>query len=153
MRAAWGWAWLALVVSCTPYPIEPRAVRPETDVCPECRMTVVGGGYAAQAVGDGTVLMFDDPGCLALHAHDDPEHFAQLTAFVQDAQTQEWVKWDQAAFVKDDNVPTPMNYGWHAFATRARAEAFVATHPGAEALSEAPLKALADDLEARRWRP
>jgi len=117
-------------------------------------MTVVSNGYAAQAVGDdGTVLMFDDPGCLPPPAPDSPNHFPHLTPSVEAPEPKAWVKWDQAVFVKDDNVPTPMNYGWHAFGTRTRAEAFVAAHPGAEALSDDTLKALADDLEARRWRP
>ncbi len=148
-------AFITLVVAaCAPYVPEPREVRPETDVCPECRMTVVGDGHAAQAVGeDGTVLMFDDPGCLVMHALDDPEHFTTLTSFVQDFDTHGWVPWDKAVFVRADEVPTPMNYGWHAFGELSRAETFAEVHPGSQLVSRNTQTVLAADLKDRRWVP
>ena len=145
---------LLLFVSCGPTPREPRAIRPESDVCAECRMTVLPEGHAAESVdSEGTVLVFDDPGCLALYVHDHPDRFRDASFFVQDVQTRDWVKWDEAVFVRADDVPAPMNYGWHGFSTPARARAFVAAHLGARLASGKALDTLADDLKDRRWRP
>ena len=154
IRPSWGWVALLslLVVSCAPLPREPRAVRPESDVCPECRMTVIPEGHAAESVdSEGTVLVFDDPGCLALFVHDHPDQFHDASFFVQDVETKSWVAWTAVVFVRADDVPSPMNYGWHGFSTRDRALAFAAKHEGAR-LAESPAS-LVDDLKDRRWRP
>ena len=144
---------LAVMVSCGPGKPEPRAVRPESDACPECRMTVVPEGHAAEALDtEGRYWVFDDPGCLALYVHDHTEAFVGAAFFVQDLETKAWVAFDQASFVRADDVGSPMNYGWHAFSVRERAEAFAQTHAGTLA-SGGALAALAADLEGRRWRP
>lgn len=94
-------------------------------------MTVLSGGYAAEAVdGEGTVLVFDDPGCLGLYVRERPDLVSRAAFFVQDALTQAWVPWTQAVFVQDRAVPTPMNYGWHAFAKADQAQTFAAEHGG-----------------------
>ena len=145
---------LLLLSSCGPVPREPRAVRPESDVCPECRMTVIPEGHVAESVdSEGTVLVFDDPGCLALFVHDHPEQFRDALFFVQDAETKGWVSWEKAVFVRADDVPSPMNYGWHGFATDTRARAFASHHQGSHVATGDALSALVDDLKDRRWKP
>lgn len=143
---------LAVLASCGPPSREPRAIRPESDVCAECRMTVLPG-YAAQAIdSEGLVRMFDDPGCLALHVHDHPDEYQDAVFFVQDQETGEWIEGTRVFFVRADEVPTPMNYGWHAFGDRERAEAFALVHSGTVA-ADRGFEALAPELEGRRWRP
>ena len=117
-------------------------------------MTVVPGGHAAEAVdSEGLVTVFDDPGCLVLYVHDHPDRFKGAVYFVQDAESQAWVSFETAVFVRADDVKTPMNYGWHAFSTKTRADSFAAGHPGAKLAGGEPLQALVTDLEARRWQP
>lgn len=141
-------------VSCGPPLREPRAVRPESDVCAECRMTVVPEGHAAQSIDvEGQVLMFDDPGCLALFVHDHADSFHDAVYFVQDVETKVWVPWNRASFVRADEVGSPMNYGWHGFSTAERAQLFAQTHSGRLAPEGESLAVLAADLEGRRWRP
>lgn len=147
---------LGVVLSCQAPPREPRAVQPESDVCIECRMTVVSEGHAAQAIDrEGLIMMFDDPGCLAVYYHDHPLEREETLLFVQDVETKQWVAWESAVFVRADAVATPMNYGWHAFGDHGRAEAFAQDHQGhlLDAGSPGTLAALALDLEPRRWRP
>lgn len=145
---------LLLATSCGPAPREPRAVRPESDVCGECRMTVIPEGHAAESVdSEGTVLVFDDPGCLTLYVHDHPDLFRDAAFFVQDVETKAWVAWEKAIFVRADEVPSPMNYGWHGFSTEDRARAFAAEHRGSPVVTEDTLATLVDDLKDRRWKP
>jgi len=94
-------------------------------------MTVVPEGHAAQSIdSEGETRVFDDPGCLALHVHDHPEDYQGARFFVQDTETQGWVDVAQATWVRADTVPSPMNYGWHAFAVPARAQSFALVHSG-----------------------
>ena len=117
-------------------------------------MTVIPGGHAAESVdAEGTVLVFDDPGCLALYVHDHPDRFNDAAFFVQDVQTKAWVAWDKAVFVRADDVPSPMNYGWHGFSTELRARAFAANHLGSRIAAGNSLAILAEDLKDRRWKP
>jgi len=117
-------------------------------------MTVVPNGYAAESVSlDGSVQVFDDPGCLVLHWHDNPGHFQGAALWVQSADTKAWVAFDKAVFVRDDNTPTPMNYGWHAFATEDGAQSFVGAHPGSRLVGVQTPYQLFTDLGPRRWKP
>ncbi len=156
MFRSWGAGALLLLLfqSCGPVLREPREVRPESDVCPECRMTVIPEGHAAESVdSEGTLLVFDDPGCLALYVHDHPGQFHDASFFVQDAQSKAWVAWDKAIFVRADDVPSPMNYGWHGFSTEARARTFATNHQGSHVATGDALAVLVDDLKDRRWKP
>ncbi len=146
--------------SCDAGPREPRAINPAADVCEVCRMTVIPEGHAAQALGeDGTVRVFDDPGCLALAWHDHPADYAEYLAFVQDAGTKAWVAWEAATLVRADDVASPMNYGWHAFAEESTARSFAAEHTAetTRVVTAGPqlatLAVLAEDLKDRRWQP
>lgn len=117
-------------------------------------MTVVPEGHAAQSIdSEGQIRVFDDPGCLALHVHDHPADYQGARFFVQDYQTKDWVAAAQAILVRADEVPSPMNYGWHAFGDPTQAQAFALAHQGPLARGAEWLHQLATDLEGRRWRP
>jgi len=147
-------ALLLLAASCGPFLQQPRDVRPEADVCPECRMTVLPDGSAAEMVdAEGMVMVFDDPGCLVFYKKDKPRHFEGGKVWVQDRTTKAWVDWDTAVWVKAPDVPTAMNYGWHAFADQAGAEAFAAAHAGARVAGVLTTEQMAADLEPVRWKP
>jgi copper chaperone NosL len=148
-----------VLAACGPASQRPRAVNPEADVCPECRMTVVPTGFAAESVDrDGQVLVFDDVGCLAVYVHDHAAAFVGAKFYVQDAGApagtqQVWGDLDRATLVRADDAPTPMNYDWHAFATPAAAQAFAAAHPGARVSEGQALDVLWNDVSPRRWQP
>lgn len=150
--AGWGLV-LGLLVSCGPVSQAPREVRPETDVCPECHMTVLGGSAAELVDADGQVLVFDDVGCLVVYLNDRPGAFPGAKLYVQDHSSQAWVPLESATFVRADAVPTPMNYGWHAFASAAEAGQFASLQPGSRVAPPPAADALAADLEPRRWKP
>jgi len=143
---------LTVTVACSPPAQEPRAIRPESDVCQECRMTVLPNGYAAEAVDtEGLVTTFDDVGCLAVFVHDHADRFRGARFFVQDAETRAWVALEAAQFVRADEVATPMNYGWHAFATVDAASRFAVAQGGT--VTTPTLAELMADVEPRRWQP
>lgn len=117
-------------------------------------MTVVAEGHAAEAIDvEGQVLTFDDLGCLALSVHDHPDRFVGSAFFVQDAASKAWVRVGQAVLVRALDASTPMNYGWHAFASEDSARVFAADHAGTVAPAGTGLAEVAADLEGRRWQP
>jgi len=94
-------------------PVEPAWDRVP---CTRCRMLVSDRRFAAQLhTASGTVLFFDDPGCLLLHRAESSEPEAR--AWFHDAAGERWLSDREVGFVRADE--TPMGYG---LAAAARAE-------------------------------
>ena len=107
-----------------------RVVPPELHLgeqaCAACAMAVSDARLAAAAiVGDdrGRVrqLLFDDPGCLALHLARSSERL--IATYVRDYERDAWLDAASARFVRSPEIPTPMRYGIAGFGDAARAEA------------------------------
>ncbi len=74
--------------------------------CSRCRMLLSDPRFAGQLhTESGTVLFFDDPGCLLLAA--EGQEFA--AAYFHHHDEDAWIPWDRVAFV--ETAPTPMGYG------------------------------------------
>lgn len=89
-------------------PQGPQPVVWDKTPCAECRMAVSEPAYAAQLqVADGTVLNFDDPGCLFLYLDAaDPQVHA---VYLHHVREERWLPREQAGFVPAG--PSPMDYG------------------------------------------
>jgi len=105
----------------------------KSDICAECKMAVTSKSYAAQIVTDGKPLFFDDIGCLVQYERQGqikPE--AVKVRYVRSVAGDAWLQAERAVWVTTKDVRTPMGYGFHAFADRKAAEAFIASHKMAQ---------------------
>ena len=118
---------LALAAGCAARVYSPVPINEAVDVCAECGMTVRDNGYASEIIRtDGKVLKFDDVGDLFKYLRENPSTKVGAE-FVQDRNTKEWLALDKAYLVTNTAVPTPMNWGIHAFKTIEEADEFSAS--------------------------
>jgi copper chaperone NosL len=99
------------------------------DVCDECGMIINEQRFAASYVTvTGEVRRFDDIGGMLVH---DLEKGEEVHIYwVHDFNTEEWVDADQAVFVVNRGLGTPMGWGIAAFEDMNSAETYVAEHGG-----------------------
>lgn len=115
------------------------AINPEADVCAHCNMAVPDNEHATQMIlADGTVLKFDDIGCLI--KHQDENELDIAVSYVRDANTKEWIELEQATFLYDETIQTPMGYGILSFKDKAAAEAKQKEYPNGVIMGIADLK-------------
>lgn len=102
--------------------VEPVPLMPEADECAQCRMAVEEPRFAAELIAsDGQVHKFDDLGCMAAYVRaQGPRMKAPRAMFVGDFHKGRWVPLGQATLRKT-KFPTPMRYGYLAFASAAEA--------------------------------
>src|SRR5690625_698752 len=123
---------------------EPEDIDPETDVCDICAMAVADDRYATQIVLENDrTLKFDDLGCLYewLEENGTDEVGAK---FVRDFHTEEWIQLEEATYVFDEEIETPMAYGVISFKNNEDAEQYVEDNGFGEILKES-------DLADHKW--
>jgi copper chaperone NosL len=99
---------LLLVAACSRNSSGPFPIAYDKEACAHCHMLIGDPRFAAQLVTtDGTVIGFDDPGCLLLYmAERKPSVRA---SWVRDSQRDRWLPLAEARFVR---VPwSPMGFG------------------------------------------
>lgn len=85
--------------------------------------------YAASYVlTDGTVRLFDDVGGMLVHDVENQEDVHIYWA--HDFNTEKWIKADEAFYVLNDGLASPMGWGLAAFVNRADAEQFMVKNGG-----------------------
>jgi copper chaperone NosL len=98
------------------------------DVCERCSMIINEARYAAAYMTeDGEAHRFDDIGGMLARNEEVAEDV--VVFWVHDFDSEEWLKADQAHYVKGDHI-TPMGFGIIAFADHERAEAWAAEEGG-----------------------
>ena len=113
----------------------------KSDICAVCKMAVTSKSYAAQIVNDGKPLFFDDIGCLVQYERQGkimPE--AVKARYVRSVAGDLWLLAEKAVWVATKDVRTPMGYGFHAFADKKSAEAFVKAHKLAQVVAWAEVQ-------------
>ena len=118
------------------------------DICDECGMLIGEARFAAAYwTVDGQPRRFDDIGGMLAYHHEHEEEVA--TFWVHDYVTEEWMPADEATFLIDDGLQTPMGFGIIAFADADEARAH-RTEDGAPLLSFAQLieRAASEALDA-----
>ncbi len=114
-------------------------VNPEVDVCAHCNMAVPDNEHATQMIlADGTVLKFDDIGCLI--KHQDENELDIAVSYVRDANSLAWVELEQATFFYDKSIHTPMGYGILSFQDSAAAEEKQQEYPNGVIMSITELR-------------
>ncbi len=134
----------ALGTACGTHAHEPVEVDELTHRCAICNMAVTDDRHAVQIIAkDGQPLLFDDLGCMyawiAQHGND-----SIGAAFVRDYHDLTWLKMEEAYYVYDAAIRTPMAYGVISFADEQAARSFIAEHGSGTLLT-------ADDLAEHTW--
>lgn len=113
---------LLLTAACQTTKIEPVALAPE-DMCSYCRMAISEKQYAAEVIdSDGQAFKFDDIGCM-VNFMEGKKNKAPIAAyFVIDFDKREWIKGEDAYYVRAAEVNTPMDGGIIAFRTQSQAQ-------------------------------
>lgn len=111
---------LVVLISCTrsfaPVDIE------NGDMCSFCRMAISEKQYAAEIViADESVLKFDDIGCMLRYQKAQGETVKPAAIYVADSETKQWLKADDAYFIRSTSVKTPMGSGIIAYSSAENA--------------------------------
>ncbi|VAW43418.1 hypothetical protein MNBD_CHLOROFLEXI01-2856 [hydrothermal vent metagenome] len=109
---------------------EPPEIRYGEDICEQCGMIISEARYAASYVTtDGNVRLFDDVGGMLVYDLNNQEDVHVY--WTHDLNTEEWIKADEAIYVLNDELATPMGWGLATFANTIDAERFIAENGGA----------------------
>ncbi|HSM55463.1 MAG TPA: nitrous oxide reductase accessory protein NosL [Candidatus Sulfomarinibacteraceae bacterium] len=101
----------------------PPEIRYGEDVCDQCNMIINEPRFAAAYVTEpGETRRFDDLGEMFLYAHDQDE--AVRAFWVHDLHSEEWLEADNASYVYNPELVTPMGWGVAAFDSQSDAEAY-----------------------------
>lgn len=142
LRRIWllGLFWLPACQPAAPHPVE---IAPE-DMCAFCKMAISEKRFAAEIIPkDGEPLKFDDIGCMIRYMKIRQNRGEITAVFVVDYETREWLKAEEAHYVRSSQLTTPMSSGIVAYREKAQADTAVAKYRG-ELLRFA-------DLRQRAW--
>ena len=130
-----GWACCLIftvgaLANCQKKGITPVALAPE-DMCSYCRMAISEKQYAAEVIdSDGGAFKFDDIGCMVNFVEGKKNKAPIAAYFVMDFDKRDWVKAEDAYYVRTSEVNTPMNGGIIAFRTQSQAQQAVNKYQG-----------------------
>ena len=121
---------LIVLAQCQRGATEPVAIE-ANDMCSFCRMSISEKRYAAELIDEqGEVFKFDDIGCLANFIKQKRNNAPIKATFVMDFDRREWLKAEDAFYVRSAELKTPMNGGMAAFQDQVSAQVAVAKYHG-----------------------
>ena len=131
------------IVGCGKKDIEAIAVDEKNDKCDICQIGVMDNQFATEIILDnGKALKFDDIGCMYKWM-DNNKNEKTKEKFVRDYNTKDWVPLEDATYVYDKTITTPMAYNVISFKDKKDAESFVSKYKG---------KVLSDkELSEHKW--
>lgn len=101
---------------------EPPTILYGQDVCDRCGMIISEETYAAAYwTKDGDARRFDDIGGMLAYIAEEQEEIA--SHWVHDFPSGEWIRAEEATFLIDSDLKTPMGFGIAAFADEEQAVA------------------------------
>jgi copper chaperone NosL len=121
---------LLLLIGCGTNKVEPVALAPE-DMCDYCRMVISEKRYAAEFIdNEGKAFKFDDIGCMVNFIKSKRSTTKVVAHFVMDFDSRQWIKADDAYYVRSPELTTPMNGGIAAFGDQSKAQEAVGKYHG-----------------------
>lgn len=113
---------LAALWACGKSELKPAEIATD-ELCARCRSVIAEKQYAGQFITkDGFVRKFDDISCMVQHA-ERVKRSSVAAFYAMDYASQQWVKGEDASFVRSDKFKTPQNGGILAFKDRNQAQA------------------------------
>lgn len=135
---------ISMLAACGDQKAKPVAINEQTDKCATCNMQVLDDQFATQIIlQNGKSLVFDDIGCMYKWVKDNPNQKIDAQ-FVRDYNDKKWVLKDDATYVYNQSIKTPMAYNVISFTKKADAEKFVADNAGSTLLT-------ASELDKHSW--
>ena len=123
---------------------EPEDIDPDTDVCEVCGMAIADDEHATQIVLENErSLKYDDIGDMFVWIEENGEDDVGAK-FVRDFNSLEWIQLEDASFVYDEEISTPMGFGVISFQDSDEAEEYIDENEVGELLS-------VDDLYNHEW--
>lgn|SRR5687767_463187 len=108
-----------VLANCQERAVEPLALSPE-DMCDYCKMAISQNRYAAELIDtEGEAFKFDDIGCMSNFVNRNTAKAAAY--FVMDFDERQWIKAEDAYYMRSPELTTPMNRGIVAFKDQSRA--------------------------------
>jgi copper chaperone NosL len=127
---AFGIAMMFVLANCQSATLEPAAIE-ANDMCAFCRMSISEKQYAAELIDrDGEVFKFDDIGCMANFRKEKKNDGSIRATFVMDFERREWLRADDAFYVRSAELKTPMSGGIVALKDESNAQATAAKYQG-----------------------
>ncbi|MGM9929502.1 MAG: nitrous oxide reductase accessory protein NosL [Bacillus sp. (in: firmicutes)] len=114
---------------------EPEEINPDVDVCEICNMSLSDNTFATQIISkEGVSYKFDDIGCMMEYIQKDQRIAEEDIAkqYVRDTYSSNWIEIENAYFVYDEDVWTPMSYGVISFESKEEADKYVKEEGGGE---------------------
>ena len=119
LRVLWVIICTLLLASCQKQAPEPVALSPE-DMCAYCKMAVSEKRYAAELIDtEGQAFKFDDIGCMANFVR--KSHPKASAYFVMDFDERQWIRAEDAYYIRSSEFNTPMKGNIVAFRNEPRA--------------------------------
>ena len=123
---------------------EPEDIDPDTDVCEVCGMAIADDEHATQIVLENErSLKYDDIGDMFVWIEENGEDDVGAK-FVRDFNSLEWIQLEDASFVYDEEISTPMGFGVISFQDSEEAQEYIDENEVGELLS-------VDDLYNHEW--
>jgi copper chaperone NosL len=140
---------VGLLAACGETTYEPVDISLESDQCYTCHMGIEDEQAATQSIlTDGTPRIFDDVGCMLMYLQDTDEEVA--VSFVMDHHSSDWIDLSDAYFVHDQNIQTPMSYGFIAFSSEQDATDYISDSGEGELLSGEEITSI-DTASLEEW--
>ncbi|EJS64805.1 nitrous oxide reductase accessory protein NosL [Bacillus cereus] len=121
---------LFTVVACGKKETTAVAIDEKHDKCDICQIGVMDNQFATEIVlKDGKALKFDDIGCMYKWMEINSGEKTK-EKFVRDYDSKDWISLEDATYVYDKTITTPMAYNVISFKNKKDAESFVSNYKG-----------------------
>jgi len=111
----------------------PRVLKPGTDACDFCKMTVTDPKFGSELItSTGKLYVFDDLHCLQGYASSNKDRLHKAAYYVVDFQNGAMVPAGDAILVHSDAVHSPMGSNTITFANSSDANQFIKSNGGNE---------------------
>ncbi|NOT38340.1 MAG: hypothetical protein HOP11_13295 [Saprospiraceae bacterium] len=122
------WSIVVLTISCTNS--VPSPIIAGKDSCTECKMGIIDTRYAGEVITNkGKIYKFDDIGCMLsfLQSKNQPENKYQKILISEYLNPKNWLEVKDAIFVQSNEIHSPMNFNFAAFADMTSLNTFFDT--------------------------
>jgi copper chaperone NosL len=119
-----------MAVGCGKQEIKAVAINEKHDKCDICQIGVMDNQFATEIILEsGKALKFDDIGCMYKWMEINSGEKTK-EKFVRDYDSKDWVSLEDATYVYDKTITTPMAYNVISFKNKKDAVSFVSNYKG-----------------------